>query len=211
MIIPIDKEKVLNEFKLKYVEGRFYEESSKIYEEFESKRELIKEKVLSKFKEGCEKALNLQNEGIKGEIKYIYFSYLRTSIMENKSTYRMDFFDDGWFMDKEECSINFNMDFIYKPLFKHMEELNEHKSEYGRTITEMDIEKIKLKEADRYNKIALRILDSFTDDFINCNEYKEMKKSEEIHIFAGEYMDQVRVLYESAAENNKQSSGEEIR
>lgn len=80
---------------------------------------------------------------------------------------------------------------------KHIEELKEKKSEYGRTITEMDIENIKLKEADRYNNIALRILDGLTDDFISCDEYKEMNKNEEIHIFAGGYMDKVRVLYES--------------
>lgn len=199
MIIPIDKERALDEFKLKYVEGRFYKESSKIYEEFESKKELIKKDILSKFKEGCIKALELQTKELKGNIQYIYFSYLRTSIMENKSIYRIDFLDDKWFMDKEECSVNFNMDFIYKPLFNHMKELNEKKSEYGRTITEMDIEKIKLKEADRYNNIALRILDSLPDDFISCDEYKEMQKCHEIHIFAGEYMDAVRVLYESPA------------
>lgn len=198
MIIPIDKERVLDEFKLKYVENRFYEEISKIYEEFENKRDLIKEDILSKFKEGCIKALELQKKDLKGKIKYIYFSYLRTSIVEDKSTYRIDFFDDKWFMDKEECSVDFNMDFIYKPLFNHIEELKEKKSEYGRTITDMDIEKIKLKEADKYNNIALRILDGLTDDFISCDEYKEMSRSEEIHIFAGEYMDKVRVLYEES-------------
>lgn len=198
MIIPIDKEKVLNEFKLKYVEGRFYEESSKIYEEFEGKRELIKEDILSKFKKGCLNASELQRKELKGEIKYIYFSYLRTSIIDDKSTYRIDFFDDKWFMDKEECSVDFNMDFIYKPLFNHMKELNEKKSEYGRTITEMDIENIKLKEADRYNNIALKILDSLTDDFISCDEYKEMNRSEEMLILAGEYMDEVRILYEES-------------
>ena len=46
MIIPIDKERVLDEFKLKYVENRFYEEISKIYEEFENKRDLIKGRSL---------------------------------------------------------------------------------------------------------------------------------------------------------------------
>ena len=165
---------------------------------FRSKKDFVKEEILSKFKEVCLKASELQNKELKGEIKYIYFSYLRTSIIEDKSNYRIDFLDDKWFMDKEECSVDFNMDFIYKALFNHMKELKEKKSEYGRTITDMDIEKIKLKEADRYNDIALRILDGLTDDFINCDEYKEMSRSEEIHIFAGEYMDKVRVLYEES-------------
>lgn len=203
MIIEIDKERVLDEFKLKYVEGHFYENSLKIYEDFENQKKIINEDILSKFKEGCRKALEFQKSGLKGEIKYIYFSYLRTSIMEDKSTYRIDFFNDKWFMDKEECSMDFNMDFVYKPLFNHMEELNIKKSEYGRTITEMDIEKIKLKEADRYNSIALNILNNMVEEFINSNEYKEMKKCDEIHIFAGEYMDEVRTLYEGSSEKKE--------
>lgn len=205
MIIQVDKEKVLDEFKRKYVEGRFYEESSKIYDDFENRKDIIKSTIISQFKEGCKNALELQNEGIKQNIKFIYISYLRTSIMDNKSTYRIDFFDNRWFMDKEECSIDLNMDFIYEPLFKHMEELNEKKSEYGRTITEMDIEKIKMKESEKYNKIALNILDGILEDFINTDEYQEMKKNEEIRVFAGEYMDKVMVLYEnsSAAEGKR--------
>lgn len=199
MIIQVDKEKVLDEFKRKYVEGRFYEESSKIYDDFENRKDIIKSTIISQFKDGCKKALELQNEGIKQNIKFIYISYLRTSIMDNKSTYRIDFFDNRWFMDKEECSIDLNMDFIYEPLFKHMEELNEKKSEYGRTITEMDIEKIKMKESEKYNKIALNILDGILEDFINTDEYQEMKKDEEIRVFAGEYMDKVMVLYENSS------------
>lgn len=203
MIIEIDKERVLDEFKLKYVEGHFYKNSLKIYEDFENQKKIINEYILSKFQEGCRRALEFQKSGLKGEIKYIYFSYLRTSIMEDKSTYRIDFFDDKWFMDKEECSMDFNMDFVYKSLFNHMEELNIKKSEYGRTITEMDIEKIKLKEADRYNSIALDILNNMIEEFINCNEYKEMKKCDEIHILAGEYMDEVRTLYEVSSEKKE--------
>ena len=205
MIIQVDKEKVLDEFKRKYVEGRFYEEASKIYEYFEENKDSIKKEILVSFREGCKKALELQSEGIKQDIKFIYISYLRTSVMDNKSTYRIDFLDNRWFMDKEECSIDLNMDFIYEPLFKHMEELNEKKSEYGRTITEMDIEKIKMKESEKYNMIALNILDGMVEDFINTDEYKEMNKSDEIKIFAGEYMDKVRVLYENS------SSAEEER
>ena len=205
MIIQADKEKVLDEFKRKYVEGYFYEEASKIYEYFEENKDSIKKKMLISFREGCKKALELQNEGIKQNIKFIYISYLRTSIMDNKSTYRIDFLDNRWFMDKEECSIDLNMDFIYEPLFKHMEELNEKKSEYGCTITEMDIEKIKMKESEKYNKIALNILDGMIEDFISTDEYQEMKKDEEIRVFAGEYMDKVMVLYEnsSAAEGKR--------
>ena len=61
MIIQADKEKVLDEFKRKYVEGRFYEESSKIYDDFENRKDIIKSTIISQFKEGCKNALKLQS------------------------------------------------------------------------------------------------------------------------------------------------------
>ena len=71
----------MDEFKTKYVEGRFEEEYPKIYEKFNKNKEIIKEEIISKFKEVCNKAINMQEQDLKSEIKYIYISYLRTSIL----------------------------------------------------------------------------------------------------------------------------------
>ena len=158
MIIPVDKVKVINEFKEKYVDKRFREETFKIYERFNSNKEDIKEEIINKFKQVCAYSMELQEKGLKGEIQYIHISYLRTGLIENKGIYRIDLYDDKWFVDKEECSINIDFDFIFKALFSHMSELEEHKKEYGRNITEMDLERIKLKEADKYHDLAIKIL-----------------------------------------------------
>ena len=197
MIILVDKEKVINEFKAKYVDKRFGEETFKIYEKFNSNKEEIKEEIISEFKKVCAYAIELQEKGLKGIIQFIHISYLRTSLMENMGIYRIDLYDDRWFVDKEECSVNISLDFIYQPLFSHISELEQHKKEYGRTITEMDIERIKLKEAEKYHDLAIKILKSMINDFIECEEYKDMKKHEEIMILAGEYRDEAILLYES--------------
>ncbi|MBY6935766.1 hypothetical protein HYH58_17765, partial [Clostridium botulinum] len=49
-----------------------------------------------------------------------------------------------------------------------------------------------------YNGIAIDILESIVCDFLNCESYKEMKKSEEIMIFVGEYRDEVKIIYENS-------------
>ncbi|BCZ47460.1 hypothetical protein psyc5s11_35270 [Clostridium gelidum] len=200
MIIPVNKEKIMDEFKTKYVEGRFYEESPKIYEMFEDNKKSIIEELILKFKEVCKKAINMQEQGLKGEIKYIYISYLRTSLMQNLGVYRIDFYDDKWLLDKEECFINIDLSFIYEPLFNHMEELQIKRKEYGRTITEMDIEKIKIKEGNKYHRLGIKILESIVNDFVECDEYKEMKKNYEISILAGEYCDEAVLIYETSKE-----------
>ena len=120
---------------------------------------------------------------------------LRTRLLENKGQWRIDLYDEKWFLDKEECSINIDLDFIYEPLFNHMKELSEKKKEYGRTIKEKDIHIIKLREANKYHGLALNIIRDILEKFLECASYKEMKKKEDIVIMAGEYMDAAITIY----------------
>ncbi|OCA96900.1 hypothetical protein [Clostridium beijerinckii] len=189
MIIKADKNKVLKEFREKYVADRYKEELKNILEKYNENKDSIKEKLTSKFNSICQEAIFLQKEGLKGKIKYIYFSMLRTSILENKGEWRIDLYDEKWFVDKEECSINIELDFIYEPLFKHMKELSNKKKEYLRTIKEKDIEDIKLAEANKYHSLALNIIRGMLQELLECASYKEMEKKEDIVIMAGEYMD----------------------
>ncbi|WP_297429475.1 hypothetical protein [Clostridium sp.] len=196
MIIPVDKEKIMDEFKTKYVERHFEKEYPKIQENLDKNKDAARKEILCKFKEVCSKAKKLQEEALKNEIKYIYISYLRTSLLKNSSIYRIDLYDYKWYLDKEECSVNIDLSFIYEPLFNHVGELQDRKKEYGRTIEEIDVEKIKLKEADKYHKLGIKFLESIVNDLVECNEYKEMKKSDEISILAGEYRDEAVLIYE---------------
>ncbi|NFG61474.1 hypothetical protein [Clostridium sp. CMCC3677] len=195
MIIQVDKEKVLKEFEEKYVHNRYITEFEKIIEKYKTERESIKENLISKFNSICTEAILLQEKEQKGEIRYIYFSMLRTKILENKGQWRIDFYDEKWFLDKEECSINIDLDFIYEPLFNHMKELSEKKKEYGRTIKEKDIEVIKLREAEKYHGLAIGIIMKMLESFLECTSYKEMKKKEDIVIMAGEYKDYNILIY----------------
>ncbi|AQR94240.1 hypothetical protein [Clostridium saccharoperbutylacetonicum] len=200
MVIPIDKEKLMDEFKEKYVIGYFEKEYPKILDNLKENKEKLKETIISKFNEVCNKAKKIQEENLKKEIKYIYISYLRTSIMENSGTYRIDLYDDRWFLDKEECSVNIDFNCIYEALFNHEKELQEKRKAYNRAITEMDIEKIKLKEANKYHEIGIKFLEAVIGDLVECQEYKEMKKDEEINIFAGEFRDETILIYETPKE-----------
>ncbi|WP_077865364.1 hypothetical protein [Clostridium saccharobutylicum] len=189
MIKRADKNQVLKEFHEKYVADRYKKEFVKIIEKYNKDKQSIKENLTSKFNFVCKEAISLQEKELKGEIMYIYFSILRSSILENKGQWRIDLYDDRWFLDKQECSINIDLDFIYEPLFNHMKELSEKKKEYLRTIKEKDIEYIKLKEANKYHSLALNVIRDILQSCLECASYKEMKKKEDMPIMAGEYMD----------------------
>lgn len=189
MIIQVDKEKVLKEFEEKYVQGRYITEFKKILEEYTENKEKIKENLSAAFNSVCKEAILLQEKQLKGEIKYIYFSMLRTMLLENKGSWRIDLYDENWFLDKEECSINIDLNFIYEPLFNHMKELLTKKNEYGRTIKENDIHLIKQKEANTYHCFVLSVITDLLKIFLEDLAYKEMEKKEDIVIMSGEYMD----------------------
>ena len=195
MIIQIDKEKVLKEFEEKYVHNRYITEFERIIEKYKTDRDIIKQNLTSKFNSICTEAILFQEKELKGEIRYIYFSMLRTKILENKGQWRIDFYDEKWFLDKEECSINIDLDFIYEPLFNHMKELLKKKKEYGRTIKEKDIQFIKLREANIYHSFALYVIKDMLQSFLECTAYKKLKKTEDIVIMAGEYMDNAIAIH----------------
>lgn len=195
MIIKADKDKVLKEFNEKYVENRLKEELKNILENYNEHTDIIKEELTSKFDSVCKEAILFQEKGLKEEIKYIYFSMLRTSLLEDKGEWRIDIYDEKWFLDKEECSINIEFDFIYEPLFNHMKELSIKKKEYLRTIKEKDIEAIKLTESDKYHIFAINTIMDMLESFFKCESYKEMKKKEDIAIMIGEYMGASVMIY----------------
>ncbi|NSB17197.1 hypothetical protein [Clostridium beijerinckii] len=195
MIIRADKEKLLKEFKKKYVINRYINEFKIIIEKYRKDRSIIKENLTSKFDLVCKEAIKLQEKELKGEIRYIYFSFLRTSLLESKGEWRIDLYDKKWFLDKEECSINIDFDLVYEPLFNHMSELLEKKKEYRRNINEVDIESIMLEEAGKYHYLVINIIEDMIESFLACSSYKEMKKKENIIIQAGEYMDSTTRIY----------------
>lgn len=195
MIIESNKEEILTEFQHKYVINAWINKFLEIDETYKSNKCDIEESLISTFNEICGQAIFLQEKQLKGEIKYIYFSLLRTSILENKGEYRIDFYDENWFLDKEECSINIDLSFIFNSIFNYKEELKEKKKEYGKNITDMDIENIILKEVDKYHILAVEFLKTMIEKFIKTSSYKEMKKAEDIAILAGEYMDVTQIIY----------------
>lgn len=194
----MDKNEALKDFIEKYVSGRWQYEFVAIDEKYRKNKEHIDNSLKCAFEALCKNVLSLQQQNAKGNIKYIYFSFLRTSIIENTAFYRLDAYDERWFLDKEECFSLWDCDFIFRNLFDHMEEIQTKTGGYARKITPMDINDIKLIEALKYNTLATEFIKEFIPELIECTPYKEMGKSPDINILAGEFMDRSEVLFGAA-------------
>jgi len=190
----MDKQTALQDFVEKYVLHQWEHELLAIDQRYNQNKANIENGLTAAFAKACEKALKLQDQGPKGDIQYIYLSLLRTSIMNNTAMYRIEAYDQNWYLDQEECYALWEADFIFKSLFQNMNELETKKADYARKITSMDIERIKQNEAIKYHILAVEFIREMLPRLIETDGYKQMGKTLDISIMAGEYMDQSEIL-----------------
>ena len=193
----MDKNEALKDFVEKYVKGRWQHEFVAISEGFKENKDIIENGLKSAFESLCNRAITLHNQNAKGNIKYIYFSFLRTSIMEDTAFYRIDAYDEKWFLDKEECFAMWDAEFIFRNLFDHMKETKTKTGGYARKITPIDIEEIKQCEALKYHTLTMEFIKEMIPMLIECTPYKDMAKAPDINILAGEFMDRSEVVYKA--------------
>ncbi|MED4570700.1 hypothetical protein P9302_14605 [Brevibacillus agri] len=203
----MDKQAAMHDFLQNHVMDRWQYDLIEIDQRYREKKESIESGFVDTFNALCTQAAIQQEQGKKGEICTIYFSFLRTSIMENSAAYRLDAYDENWFLDRTECSVVWEADFIFAPLFRRMAELETVKSCYARKITSMDIERIKLIEAIKYHLLTVEFMRSMVPMLLECQGFCQMAKSPKICLLAGEYRDQSEVLYAHPGPADKQTNG----
>lgn len=188
-------ELVLNIMKYNVI-GSIDNNITKIYEDFMDNHITLVDSMKESFNEICIKASEIQSEKGKGDIKYIFISYLRTNIKDNIFSYRVDMYDENWVMDEVECSGSIPMDFIFKYLREHDEQLKQYHQNHRRLIKEYDLEAIKMFVANYYNQIGFRIIKNYIEDMVQCQGYQGMKRDSGIKIFFGDYMDKSQEIYQ---------------
>ena len=108
-----DGKKKAEEYYNQYIRDKWVGNLIQIDINYEEKYEEIKESLKNQFQNICKEVLLQQENNEKGSIKYIYISFLRTNVLENNSNYRVDFYDEDWFLDKVESSGNMDMSFVF--------------------------------------------------------------------------------------------------
>lgn len=195
MIPMMDRETALGDFLAKHIIDRWQEDLLVINDVYMENQAQIEKSLAEAVDRVCMEAVKLQQQGLKGDIQYIYFSWLRSGMLEQRAEYRIDLYDERWFLDPVECAGSWRADFIFDPLFKRFSGLSQVKSDYARKITQMDIERIMQIEAVRYHIFAVEYLRSEVASLLEGKGYVQMGKKAEIAILAGEYRDQSEILY----------------
>lgn len=195
MIKTQGREKIFAGFILEHVYDRWRYEIEEIDKRHSQKQEEIENGLLKAFESVCEKTSVLQEKFQKGPVKYIYISFLRTSLIEGKSLYRIDTYDESWFLDKCESYSLWDCGFVFESLFNHVEDLNKKKKDYFGAIRDTDIDRIKILESSKYHHIASCFIESMAGRLTAGEKYKEMQKDPGICVLVGEYMDSSKIIY----------------
>ncbi|WP_432665084.1 hypothetical protein R9X47_02320 [Wukongibacter baidiensis] len=199
-MITDKKKAAIEDLARNHLVDRWINELKNIENRYLCSKDEIEEELIDIFDKLCKKTKEMQEKNLKNKIKYIHFSILRTKIMENEGVYRIEFYDEDWYLDEVEAYEFWNADFIYKSLFDHMEELEVKKKKYLRTITSMDIEKIKQVEVSKYHTLACEMVKDMVEKLIELKSFKEIVSEGGYSILFGEYKGDSKVIYQKESD-----------
>ena len=190
-----ESRKKVEKFYQDYIKNKWIEIFVELDKEYQKNLNVIINDVVRDFSKVCQRVIELQKRNEKGKVKYIYFSFLRTNILADNGDFRVDIYDENWFFDNKQCSGSIDMSFVFKYLFNFIEEIKKNSLENKISMSDIELEKIKLEESERYKILAIEYLKTIVLKMVEDEKYKQMIKDENIYIIAGEYMDECQLIY----------------
>jgi hypothetical protein len=154
---------------------------------YEANKSDLAKGMIDAFKNVCKKAGKLQQEGIKDNIAQVSFSLLRIRILEKRHSYLVEAYSDLYYLDKTDCTVEYDVTWAYKYLDEFMDELEQMRKLYMNKVLKPDIERIMFKEISFYNDYIVKLARDVIPVAVKLDEYNALKKEEVVDISVGEY------------------------
>lgn len=197
------QEKMVQEFIKKQTEGWLEEDIPLMQQEFSVKHGEITESLSAVISPLCRQASQQQETGSKGSAAYLCLTLLRTNILDDRWQYRLDIYDEKFYLDRTECTSSWKMDFVWDYLKARLTQLTKavsSSSMYANKVRPQHIEQVKLDMAQQYHQIAMFCTKLIIEEAIKTTEYTSLRKVPTFKILMGEYMDKSMLLYEEQSE-----------
>lgn len=98
-----ESRKKVEKFYQDYIKNKWIEIFVELDKEYQKNLNVIINDVVRDFSKVCQRVIELQKRNEKGKVKYIYFSFLRTNILADNGDFRVDIYDENWFLEEEEA------------------------------------------------------------------------------------------------------------
>lgn len=143
----------------------------------------------------CQKISDMQGQGGKGKIAYLHYSLLYTSLMQEQNRYRVEAFDQNWYLDQQECVVDYDASWAYCFLHEVSQWMNVERKKYVGRITSYDIDLLKRMEAFKYGMFVEALAKRAIKQAVASPEFAAIDKEEVVRISIGEYKDHSQPIY----------------
>lgn len=147
------------------------------------------------FEPYCQKIIRMQKEGRKGNICFIHFSILQTNLLAKRHTIRLDAYDENWYLDRAECSGEYDVSEFYQWLDEFADILDETRNNGFSLVTLLDVQRAVLKESNKYLLFIAEVVRVGMRKAIETESYRKMKRGEPFIVCIGGFQDKVDILY----------------
>lgn len=192
------REEALEHFIENYVKVKSVEKQKKLDDYYEKNKDELSLNFIESFKQLCLKIKEIQAISRKGKIAYIVCSMLRTNIIFGVNKYLLEAFNKLMYFEKNECKVEYDVDWAFRFLDEFEEELLQNSKLYINKITKADIERLKLKEAVLYNERIERLVRYAMPKVAMTQEFKDIQKEDILEVSVGEYRSLRKLVYKES-------------
>ena len=177
------------------IEKKSAECISKLDEYVKHHFDALIDNFLDQFKQYCNKIVKMQETGKKDAIGFIHFSVLRTHIIAGNHNIRLDAYDGNWYMDRTECSGEYDASEYYIYLDEFAEALEESRKTSKGMIKPHDLQRAVFDESEKYLVLIAELIRAGLKKASVEEWFKSIKRHELFVICIGEYQDKSDILY----------------
>lgn len=153
------------------------------------------DKFMDCFEQYCDKVVRMQTEGKKGPVGFIHFSILRTNILAKRHKIRLDAYDEGWYLDRNECSGEYDVQEFYQWLDEFADTVERARNNGFSKIKLVDVQQTVFDESNKYLLFVAELLRVGMKRVVETAGYQEIKRANVFIVCIGGYQDKVDILY----------------
>lgn len=168
----------------------------------------LTDKFVSCFEQFAGKVISMQQAGEKEEIAFINFSVLRTNILVKKHCLRIDAYNPKWYLDRTECSGEYEVGEIYRWLEQFESVLESVRKKSVGQLKLSEVQELVFEESRNYLVFVTELIRAGMKKAAETAAYKDMRRHEIFTVCVGEFQDAVSIVYK---EDREVKSAEEVK
>ncbi len=156
---------------------------------FEEKGYLEWESLETRLNKATYQVKQLQEEGRKGEIQYVVFSYMDVSLPLNKIELKIDLLDEDFYLDEQECTEYYCSEILQKQYIEDVHLLYREAEKRFIRLQFHELQELEFVYRKRYQTLCGLMLKSMADLIREVVKSSEILQSDNLQLLYGTYMD----------------------